>query len=66
MKDEDVVERISKGAWAREDGSHILFVRVRVRCVVGDHVLQKDFTVDEWDEEMRKPESWSCADHSAT
>jgi hypothetical protein len=62
MKDEDVLEK-SGFAAARKDGGHNLYVRARLRCTVGDHVVQKDFTVDAWDVEKLKPESWVCVEH---
>jgi|SRR5271170_2034188 len=62
MKDEDVLEK--RGfAEALKDGGHNFYVRARLRCAVGDHVVQKDFTLDAWDAEKWKPESWVCVDH---
>jgi hypothetical protein len=50
MKDYDVLDK-SGFAEARSDGGHNLYVRARLKCATGCHVVQKDFTVDAWDAE---------------
>jgi hypothetical protein len=64
MRKDDVLDKIPF-AEARKDGGHNLYVRARVRCSVGDHIFEKDFTVDEWDDELiKKPaEPWVCLEH---
>lgn len=62
MRESDIIERQGFGE-ARKDGGHNLYVRATLKCSVGDHIVQKDFTVDEWDHEKIDGKTYVCVDH---
>jgi hypothetical protein len=64
MKDSDILRKEGFGE-ALKGGGHQLYVRAQLKCAIGNHVVEKTFTVDEFDEEKLRPESWSCPAHRA-
>ncbi len=42
MREADILEKQGFGE-ARRDGGHNLYVRARLKCSVGDRIVQKDF-----------------------
>lgn len=64
MRDSDVVEKVGF-AEALKGGGHQLYVRARLKCAACDHMVEKTFTADDFDQERMNPEAWICPEHKA-
>jgi hypothetical protein len=61
MKESDVLKK--QGFPETNNGTNGLYIWARLKCAVGNHVVEQTFTLTEWEAEIRNPESWTCPEH---